>query len=376
MSHSYWENNEFFNNIDFAIIGSGIVGLSTAIHLKKKHPSAKIIILEKGYLPAGASSKNAGFACFGSPSEILNDLQHSTQEDVFKLVEMRMQGLESLKAICGTAEIDFQQNGSYEVFGDAEQRLFEQCSEQLNELNKILFPIFKSEVYSHKDESIAEFGFNKVNHLIFNRFEGQIDTGKMIHRYLDIAKSMGIDIFNGMEVIKLSENNNSVLISLINQEQLKCKSVFVATNGFAKSILPELNVQPARAQVLITKPIENLSIKGTFHMMEGYYYFRNIHNRILFGGGRNLDIKGETTSKLETTELIQTQLKHYLNEIILPNTEFEIDYSWSGIMGVGESKNPIVRSISPGIHCGVKMGGMGVAIGTSIGKQLSELDLN
>jgi glycine/D-amino acid oxidase-like deaminating enzyme len=50
-------------------------------------------------------------------------------------------------------------------------------------------------------------------------------------------------------------------------------------------------LKPARAQVLITKPIDSLKIKGTFHMDRGYYYFRNIDNRVLIGGGRNLDLK-------------------------------------------------------------------------------------
>jgi hypothetical protein len=35
-------------------------------------------------------------------------------------------------------------------------------------------------------------------------------------------------------------------------------------------------VKPARAQVLITEPIDNLDVRGTFHLDCGYYYFRNI----------------------------------------------------------------------------------------------------
>ena len=74
MNYSYWELKEWFTNIDFTIVGSGIVGLNCAITLKKNHPKAKILILEKGMLPQGASTKNAGFACFGSLSEIENTL--------------------------------------------------------------------------------------------------------------------------------------------------------------------------------------------------------------------------------------------------------------------------------------------------------------
>jgi hypothetical protein len=39
-----------------------------------------------------------------------------------------------------------------------------------------------------------------------------------------------------------------------------------------------------------------------FHLEKGYYYFRNINDRILLGGGRNLDFEGETTTSHDTTE--------------------------------------------------------------------------
>ena len=70
---SFWERKAFFEGIDFTIIGAGIVGYSTAIQIKEKYPNARVLILEKGYLPSGASSKNAGFACFGSPTELFDD---------------------------------------------------------------------------------------------------------------------------------------------------------------------------------------------------------------------------------------------------------------------------------------------------------------
>ncbi len=45
---SYWERNVFFDDIDYLIIGAGIVGYSTAIHLRKRFPNSKIVILERG----------------------------------------------------------------------------------------------------------------------------------------------------------------------------------------------------------------------------------------------------------------------------------------------------------------------------------------
>jgi glycine/D-amino acid oxidase-like deaminating enzyme len=132
-------------------------------------------------------------------------------------------------------------------------------------------------------------------------------------------------------------------------------------------------VKPARAQVLITKPIPNLDIKGTFHLDKGYFYFRNINDRILFGGGRNLDFEGETTTSHDTTELIQNRLEELLKTVILPYQEFEIEHRWSGTMGVGIQKKPIVDQLSNNVYCGVRMGGMGVAIGSLVGQELADL---
>jgi glycine/D-amino acid oxidase-like deaminating enzyme len=153
----------------------------------------------------------------------------------------------------------------------------------------------------------------------------------------------------------------------------KAKHIVVTTNGFAKTLLPELNVEPARAQVLVTEPIPGLKLKGTFHYDKGYYYFRNIGNRVLFGGGRNMDFSGENTVEMSQTPLIQGKLEQLLSEMIVPYSEVKIDLRWSGIMGVGQERNPIVKKLSDHLYCGVRMGGMGVAIGSLVGKEIAEM---
>ena len=99
MHVSFWEADSFYNDIDYAIVGSGIVGLSAAIELRAKYPEAKIVIFEKGFLPSGASTKNAGFACFGSPTEILSDLKIMSKEEVISTVDKRWKGLLNLRAL-------------------------------------------------------------------------------------------------------------------------------------------------------------------------------------------------------------------------------------------------------------------------------------
>jgi glycine/D-amino acid oxidase-like deaminating enzyme len=366
---SYWENNSYFNAIDLLVVGSGIVGLNTAIHYKKNNPTHKVLVLERGVLPNGASTKNAGFACFGSPSELLDDLTTSSEDEVFSLVEKRWKGLQELRNLLGDENLDFQNNYGLELFTPTDNELYNSCLEKLEYLNKNLTSIIGKNTYSTVTNS---FGFNNISGTIKNQYEGQIDTGKMMTSLTILAQELGIIIINNITVISVNDNENNVEVTTNATPLLHPTKVVVATNGFAKELL-NIDVEPARAQVLITKPISNLPFKGTFHYDKGYYYFRNIHNRVLFGGGRNLDFKAENTTSLENTPLIINELNRILKEVILPNTNFEIDYTWAGIMGVGDTKQNIVKHYSKNIICAVRMGGMGVAIGSLIGKEAAEL---
>lgn len=369
MQLSYWELKNWFTNVDFTIVGSGIVGLHAGLRLREKYPESIILILEKGILPQGASTKNAGFACFGSISEIIEDLKTHTEEDVIELIQKRWSGLQLLRKNLGDNTIDFKPYGGYELFLKDDDSSFSECSNKLSFINEILKPLFRTDVFA---KEVDRFGFGDIKeYLIFNPFEAQIDTGNMMQALLKKAVEKDILILNQQTVTSFLDNENNVEVAL-GDFSFSTKKLLFATNGFANE-LTKGGVNPARAQVLITEPIPNLDIKGTFHLDKGYYYFRNIGDRILLGGGRNLDFETETTTEFGQTEIVQKKLEDLLKKVILPNQDVQIEHRWSGIMGIGNSKKPIVSQLSENVYCGVRLGGMGVAIGSLIGTELADL---
>jgi glycine/D-amino acid oxidase-like deaminating enzyme len=369
MQLSYWEIKNWFTNVDYTVVGSGIVGLHAALRLRERFPESKILVLEKGMLPQGASTKNAGFACFGSLSEIIDDLKSHSEQEVIQLVQKRQIGLQLLRKRIGDEKLDYKPFGGYELFLKEHEAIYIACLNKLPFINEILNPLFKSDVFT---KEIDCFGFSGIHEsVIFNPFEGQIDTGNMMQELVKQAVSNDILILNQQTVTSFHDNGTTVEVAL-GEFSFKTNRLLFATNGFAAEITKG-QVKPARAQVLITEPIPNLNIKGTFHLDKGYFYFRNIGDRILIGGGRNLDFEGETTAEFGETELIQNRLEKLLKEVILPNQEFKIEQRWSGIMGLGTTKNPIVQALSENVYCGVRLGGMGVAIGSLIGNELADL---
>ena len=369
INYSYWELKQYFTEFDLIVIGAGIVGLSSAISYKNKNKKAKILILERGLLPNGASTKNAGFACFGSSSELLDDLSKNNSETVWETVLMRWQGLQILRKRLGDKGIDLNLWGGYELFDSKENKI--KSLEKIQELNK--------EIYHHlglkncfSEYPKNNFGFKNTKGIILNKYEGQIDTGLMMQNLLLLAQKKGITVLNNIEIKAINDLGGKVELKSINGV-FKAKKVVVATNGFANELLKINNINPARAQVLITKPISQLKIKGTFHYQEGYYYFRNIKNRLLFGGGRNINLKKEATSEIGLNSKIQNHLEYLLKTMILPNTVFEIEHRWSGIMGVGNEKKPIIKPISNNVIAAVRMGGMGIAIGSKVGEIVAKI---
>ena len=369
---SFWEKQSYFEEIDFLIIGAGIVGYSTAIHLQEKYPNASILIVERGYLPSGASSKNAGFACFGSATELLDDLDQMDENTVWSTVQKRWEGLNYLKSIIGESNLELEVNGSWDILTTKNADKIPFVRSKIDYLNQQIEAITgEKKVYSEDLGLSKKFNFQGIETSINNRLEGQINTGKMIQRFYQKAIEKGIKVLFGIDVLSFESSENKVQIN-ISQGEITTKNLLICTNGFAAQLIDE-DVQPARAQVIVTSPIPNLQMKGTFHYDQGYYYFRNVDNRILLGGGRNLDFKGETTTQMETTDLVMNSLNKLLKEVIIPNTPYSIEYKWAGIMGVGSTKAPIVKKVKPNVGIGVRMGGMGVAIGSLIGKELSEL---
>ncbi|MEO1434640.1 MAG: FAD-dependent oxidoreductase [Bacteroidota bacterium] len=373
---SFWEAQHLLQPSEYCIIGAGIVGINAALELRRLRPNANILLLDRGSFPLGASTRNAGFACFGSASELLDDLSQQSEDTVFELVEMRYAGLQALQQVLQDHDFSYQACGNYEVFRSKDQSSFQDCAAALPDLNRQLERITGiPETFQIRDQQISNFGFSGIDHLILNQSEGTINTGQLIRHLIDLAQAQNIRMLWGMHVEKLGHHPTKVEIQLKNGWILESQQILLATNAFTLPLMPEVDLYPARNQVLVSQEMPDLKLIGAFHLDQGYVYFRNIGQRLLIGGGRNIDLETETTDAFGHTQIIQTNLLRIVKEHLLPHQKFKIDYQWSGILGVGKTKRPIIKNVNDRTTVAVRMGGMGVAIGTLVGQKAARLAL-
>ena len=215
-------------------------------------------------------------------------------------------------------------------------------------------------------------GLAGVEHMLENTAEGALDTGRLMLALLQRAWAAGVVVLHGLPVLALEPGGSAVRLRtpLAN---IEAEQVLLATNAFGRQFFPDLDVTPGRGQVLVTEPLPDLHLPGTFHYDRGYTYFRQVGQRLLLGGGRHLDFQAEATTEPGLTPPVQDYLEDLLHTVILPGRRPRIDFRWSGVMAFGAELAPIIQPLAPGVFGALRCNGMGVAMGAGTGWRAAQM---
>ena len=233
---SIWEKESFFAAQDIIIAGSGFAGLWSALQLINTNPKLKITIIERGIIPTGASTRNAGFSCFGSPSELLNDAAIMGEDKMWQLVGMRYKGLLEIRKHFTDDETGYNADGGYECFA-TDSKDWEACKEKLQWLNDGLKKISGEEnLYNIADDKISALGLKGFAHLIESRAEGGLHPGKLVQALLKKVQSMGVQVLTGIEIKSYTEKENQVIIETDQLISFSTSQLLLCTNAFTKQL--------------------------------------------------------------------------------------------------------------------------------------------
>nr|HMP32105.1 FAD-dependent oxidoreductase [Saprospiraceae bacterium] len=217
-----------------------------------------------------------------------------------------------------------------------------------------------------KKQNISD-GFHNL--AIFMKEEGRLNPKKMMDFLYQKAIEHGVHFLNDY-IETIDQNEHAIYLKKYGK--IAFKKCGITLNGYIHKLLPETTVRPARNLVMITNDMPSLTWDHVVHYNQGYVYFRRIGDKILIGGGRNIDKDREYTSVLEVNTSIESYLSDFLKNKICINHPVEIIHQYVGILGFDDSKIPKVVPHSDSIGIASGMGGMGVAIGSQIGKELAD----
>ena len=356
---------------DVIVVGAGIIGTQTAIELVTERPELRVLLVDRGLRPTGASTRNAGFVCFGSAGELYADMKVMGREGALNIVQQRIEGLHLLLQRTQGYDIGYEVNGGHELFLHDHDVL-----DVLDDLNDAMQRIRPGKTYERRDDLIPTFGFSPlVKSLVTIHGEGTLHSGKLMSALWHMAEDRGVRLRTGCTVTSVSVQGDGVTLHCsdgMSTTDLRCEHVVLATNAASVELegidVPGRTIEPARGQIVITEPREKQPLRGSYHYDDGFYYFRSLGSRILLGGGRNTDIEHERTHSFDTTSEILSVLRDALDQVIAPGENLAIEHSWAGTMGFSDDKQPHVDRLHERLTRAFGCNGMGVALGANIAR--------
>jgi gamma-glutamylputrescine oxidase len=345
--------------VDVAIVGAGVTGCACALALAER--GLRVAVYDGRRIAGGASGRNGGFALRGAAPAYDEARDVLGRERAYALWRLSEQTLDRMGPLAGDA---LTRRGSLRLAVDAAE--LEALRREHDALREDGFAV---EWVDDLEGACNRLFVGAIRH----PSDGSLAAARWVRRLAARAAAAGAAFHEEHGVARL--------------EDLPAERVVVATDGYTRGLVPELDaaVVPARGQVVATVPLQIRYFDVPHYARHGYDYWQQLDDgRLVVGGWRDVDVAGETTQEEAVTPAIQARIQEFIVAIVgeLP----EITHRWAGIFGVTESRLPFVGPLRRDGNVWVAAGysGHGNVLGFSCGdlvgralagETVSELDL-
>ena len=351
MSTPYWPRPQerypgrLPERADVLVVGGGITGVSLLHHLAMRGIDG--VLVERKHIAAGASGRNAGFLLAGVAecyAEAVRLYGRARARDTWQMtIENHT---EEIAAIAGQ-EVGHRRLGSTILAsGEEEAKHLEESAQLLNE---------------------DGFEASWDGRALTNPHDGEVTPSLLVGAFARQAAPGTIR--EGVEVTAIEAGEGDVLVQA-GGDECRAGCVILATNAYTPQLVPQVAIQPRRAQMLASEPARaRLSQLPTYSHF-GYRYWRQLPSgEILVGGWRDTAYDIEVGYDERPTAPIQAHLEAHLRHM---GADGEVTHRWAGTMGFTESGLPLIGPVEgmPNVHLCAGYNGHGMGFAFMSAKQL------
>lgn len=357
MTASVWQRPPRLE-ADVVVVGGGVIGASTAHHLRRLRPGLRVAVLEAERLAHGASGRNAGFLLLGTSSDYASAVEAYGRDRARRLWAFTREAYRQAAALGEGLDVGFRRTGSVLAAGSRDE------ARRLEAAHALLAEDGVEARYLEADAANAHVGSVGFEAALIVPEGGEVDPARLVRA---LVRESGAAVHTGWRAASLEADGARVRVEAEGGGEAVADRVVLCLNAYLPRLVPSLDavVRPVRAQMLATAPAPRV-LEAPVYSHGGYVYVRQrADGRVLLGGARHLHRDAEVGYEDATTPALQADLEAYLRTH-LPGLEAPVERRWSGTMGFSPDGLPALGRV-PGLDgahwaAGFTGHGMGYAL--------------
>jgi glycine/D-amino acid oxidase-like deaminating enzyme len=362
---------EIGGDVDVAIVGAGLTGLSAALHLASK--GAKVEVFERETVAFGASGRNGGMCTTGLSIGFRDAIARYGFETARASIMTYHDAVDTVEKLVADEGIDcdFERTGKMILAAkpahlDGLRKTHEIMSDQLG-LETRLVP--KSELHS-------EVGSDRYHGAMTDAKSAGLHVGKFTRGLGEAAARQGAVIHEKAPVEQVRRLGGTRHELVTPRGTVRADQVLVATSGYTSWPFrwQQVRVAPVGAFIIVTEPLgkevcdqllpKRRMASDTKNLL---YYFRiTPDHRLLFGGRARFAVSNPQ-SDAKSGRILQKALIEVFPQL----ANARVDYCWGGLVDMS-----LDRMVHAGEHDGLfySLGysGHGTQMATYMGRQMAE----
>jgi glycine/D-amino acid oxidase-like deaminating enzyme len=363
---------------DVAIIGGGITGLSTALHLARDH-HIQACVLEAGAPAWGASGRNGGFCCIGS-TRLSNHALLTTfgRDETYRYFQEQRNGTRLVREIADAEGFEIDPQGDGEILSAHTPSRWAELEKEHAFLTDIAE--YPCQLWSKKDMAESAFSSPEAHGALHIRVGFGLNPLKYSLGLAKAAHNRGATIYAHSPVITWEKQGNWHLLRTPTGT-LRAKTVVIATNGYTHDRLhPSLcdRLLPVLSNIITTRPLTQAELDAqgwhtetpAFDTRNLLFYYRLLKDRRFLFGSRGGTV-GDAAERDRHRRWMIRRFQHMFPQW----RDVDITHFWNGLACFSTTLTPHVGQLSddPSVFYGMAYHGNGVATGTWSGQRVARL---
>jgi gamma-glutamylputrescine oxidase len=352
---------------DVAVVGGGIAGCSTALHLARR--GFKVAVLEARFVGYGASGRSGGQTIFGLAASQRALRAQVGREDARRLFDLSIEALDCTQALINTYRID--------------------CDYRPNHVHVATKPRHLRELQEWVDELHGDYGYQSARLLNRDDLQSHVRSERYLAGLLDsrsghlhslkytqglarAAELQGAKIFQNTQVLRYASGREVTVHSA--HGAMRCKHLVLCGNAYLNGVAPSLArrilgvgtyivatepLDPALAQALLPSDAAVADINWILD-----YLRRTADHRLLFGGRVSY-------SAMDPKNLAESMRKRMVR--VFPQlADVKVAYTWGGYLDITMSRAPDFGRLAPNVFYLQGFSGHGMSLTGLGGKLVAE----